>query len=105
MATHHNSVLPSKVGEIQRLGDERVTSCDITGNEDYDRKQPARDVVWRRWAAVGGGGRQWSAEGSSQVSEAEQSSLLGERNEQRPHQKLKSWKNLDRPDQFAMTDD
>lgn len=80
--THHNPVFPSKVGEIQCLGDERVTSCDIAGNEDYDRKQPAR----------GGSGQPGG--GSSRGS-----------NEQRPHQKLKSWKNLDLPDQLAMTDD
>jgi hypothetical protein len=37
---HHNSVLPGKEGEVRRLSDESVASCDVTGNEECDRKQP-----------------------------------------------------------------
>jgi hypothetical protein len=38
--TNHNPVFPSKVGKFKRLGNEGESSGDISGNEDYDRKQP-----------------------------------------------------------------
>jgi len=41
-STNHNSVLPSKLGKFYRLRDDSVASCDITGDEDYNRKQPVR---------------------------------------------------------------
>lgn len=54
-STHDNTVIPSEVGQINGLGDQRETRSDVSGNKNHDRQKPSL-VSTREHCGTKGGG-------------------------------------------------